>query len=61
MGPVAMAVTGNYYHLYVANATSKNVVHFAIATDGELTVKDTITLASAPVALVVNRPVATSM
>ena len=35
--PVSMAVTGNFYHLYVANAASKNVVHFAIATNGVLT------------------------
>ncbi len=52
--PVSMAVTGNYYHLYVANAASKNVVHFAIATNGVLTAKDTITLAATPVALAVN-------
>ena len=49
-----MAVTGNYYHLYVANAASNNVVHFAIATNGVLTAKDTITLAAAPVAVAVN-------
>jgi 6-phosphogluconolactonase (cycloisomerase 2 family) len=54
VGPVAIAVTGNFYHLYVANATSKNVVHFAIATNGVLTVKDTITLAAPPVSLAVN-------
>jgi len=54
VGPVAVAVTGNFYHLYVANATSKNVVHFSIATNGVLTLKDTITLADAPVALAVN-------
>lgn len=52
--PVAMAVTGNYYHLYVANAVSKNVVHFVIATNGVLTAKDTISLAATPVALAVN-------
>jgi 6-phosphogluconolactonase (cycloisomerase 2 family) len=54
VGPVSMAVTGNFYHLYVANATSKNVVHFTIAINGVLTAKDTITLASAPVAVTVN-------
>ncbi len=52
--PVSMAVTGNYYHLYVANAASNNVVHFAIATNGVLTLKDTVTLAAAPVAVAVN-------
>jgi 6-phosphogluconolactonase (cycloisomerase 2 family) len=54
VGPVAVAVTGNFYHLYVANATSKNVVHFSIATNGVLTAKDTVTLATTPVALAVN-------
>ena len=53
--PVAMAVTGNFYHLYVANAASKNVVHFVIATNGVLTAKDTITLADTPVSLTVNQ------
>jgi 6-phosphogluconolactonase len=54
VGPVSLAVTSNYYHLYVANATSKNVVHFAVATNGVLTSKDTINLSTAPVALAVN-------
>jgi 6-phosphogluconolactonase (cycloisomerase 2 family) len=54
VGPVALAVTANYYHLYVANATSKTVVHFSIATNGVLTAKESITLAAAPVALAVN-------
>jgi 6-phosphogluconolactonase (cycloisomerase 2 family) len=30
VGPVAIAVSGNFYHLYVANAASMNVVHFTI-------------------------------
>ena len=55
INPVAMAVTGNFYHLYVANAASKNVVHFVIATNGVLTAKDTITLADTPVSLTVNQ------
>ena len=55
VGPITMAVTGNYYHLYVANATSKTVVHFSIATNGTLTAADTITLAAAPVGLAVNQ------
>ena len=54
IGPVAIAVTANFYHLYVANAASKNVVHFTIATNGVLTAKDTVTLATTPVALAVN-------
>jgi 6-phosphogluconolactonase (cycloisomerase 2 family) len=55
VGPLTMAVTSNYYHLYVANATSKTVVHFSISTNGTLTAADTITLASAPVGLAVNQ------
>jgi len=54
VGPVAMAVSGNYYHLYVANAGSKNVVHFSIDLHGVLAAKDTVTLAAAPTALAVN-------
>lgn len=54
VGPVSLIVTANYYHLYVANATSKNVVHFSIATNGVLTKQDTITLSTTPVALAVN-------
>jgi 6-phosphogluconolactonase len=54
VGPVAAAVSGNFYHLYVANAASKNVVHFTIATNGVLTAKETITLSDTPVALTVN-------
>jgi len=52
--PVAMAVSGNYYQLYVANASSKNVVHFTIADSGVLTKTDTITLPDTPVALAVS-------
>jgi 6-phosphogluconolactonase (cycloisomerase 2 family) len=54
VNPVSMAVTGNFYHLYVANAASNNVVHFTIATNGVLTLKDTVTLATTPVAVAVN-------
>jgi 6-phosphogluconolactonase (cycloisomerase 2 family) len=49
-----LAVTANFYHLYVANAASKNVVHFSIATNGVLSKQETITLSAAPVALAVN-------
>ncbi len=54
VGPVALAVTANFYHLYVANAASKNVVHFSIATNGVLSKQETITFSGAPVALAVN-------
>jgi len=54
VNPVSIAVTGNYYHLYVANAGSNNVAHFSIATNACLTAKDTVTLAAAPAAVAVN-------
>ena len=44
VGPIAMALTSDYANLYVANQTSKNVAHFAIASDGSLTLKDTLAL-----------------
>jgi 6-phosphogluconolactonase (cycloisomerase 2 family) len=53
-GPVAMALTSDFNNLYVANASSKNVVHFAIASDGSLTAKETLTLSDTPVSLAVN-------
>jgi 6-phosphogluconolactonase (cycloisomerase 2 family) len=53
-GPIAMAVTSDYYNLYVANTGNNSVVHFSIASNGVLTSKDTITLADRPVYLAVN-------
>jgi 6-phosphogluconolactonase (cycloisomerase 2 family) len=53
-GPVAMATTSDYYNLYVANQGNNSVVHFAIATDGDLILKDSITLAATPVSIAVN-------
>ncbi|HMD76824.1 MAG TPA: beta-propeller fold lactonase family protein [Terracidiphilus sp.] len=52
--PVAMAVTSDYQNLYVANQGNSSVVHFAIASNGVLTQKDTVTATSMPVALAVN-------
>lgn len=53
--PIAMAVDSTYSDLYVANEASNTVNHFAIAADGTLTQKDTLTTSSPPVALAVNR------
>ena len=53
-GPIAMAITSDYANLYVANQGNNSVVHFAIAGNGVLTQKDTITLSSTPVYLAVN-------
>jgi 6-phosphogluconolactonase len=53
-GPVALAVTSDYYNLYVANAGNNSVVHFGIDDHGMLTQKDTITLANTPVSIAVS-------
>jgi 6-phosphogluconolactonase len=52
--PVALAVTSDYYDLYVANAGNNTVVHFSINDHGMLTQKDTITLATTPVSIAVS-------
>jgi len=52
--PVSMAVSGNYFHLYVANAATKNVVHFSIADTGVITKQDAITLPDTPVSVTVS-------
>lgn len=54
VGPVAMVVTQDYQNLYVANSGDDTVVHFAIATDGTVTSKDTLTLAGAPASVAVS-------
>lgn len=54
VGPIALTVTSDYANLYVANKTTKNVVHFTIASNGTLTLKDKISLSDTPVALAVN-------
>lgn len=52
--PVAMAVSADYTNLYVANAGNNTVVHFAVAANGVLASKDSVTLSDPPVALAVN-------
>lgn len=54
IAPVSMALTSDYSNLYVANQTSKNIVHFTIASNGTLTKSDVISLSTAPVAVAVN-------
>jgi 6-phosphogluconolactonase (cycloisomerase 2 family) len=54
VAPVALALSADYNNLYVANASSKNVVHFAVASNGNLTAKETLSLPDTPVALAVN-------
>ena len=52
--PVALAISPNYQNLYVANQVDMNVVHFALASSGVLTKKDSVTLPTAPVAMAVS-------
>ncbi len=52
--PVAMAVSPDYTNLYVANNGDDTVVHFAVASNGVLTSKDTITLSAPPTSLAVD-------
>lgn len=52
--PIAMATTGDYEHLYVANESNNTVVHYTIASSGTLTLADSITLPATPTALTVN-------
>lgn len=53
-GPVALATTSDYNHLYVANKGNNSVVHFTVDDHGILTMKDNVTLAAAPVSIAVN-------
>jgi len=52
--PVALAVSPDYYGLYVANQGNKSVVHFGVDDHGILTKAESVTLANAPVAIAVN-------
>ena len=49
-----MAVSADYENLYVADQSSKQVVHFAISLNGILTQKDVVTTSFAPASLAVN-------
>ena len=49
-----MAVSSDYANLYAANQGNNSVVHFSLASNGVLSNKDTVTTATAPVALAVN-------
>jgi 6-phosphogluconolactonase (cycloisomerase 2 family) len=53
--PVAMTTSSDFANLYVANSDTNTVVHFAIASTGALTQKDSVTLADSPVAIAVNQ------
>jgi 6-phosphogluconolactonase len=53
--PIALAVDSTYSDLYVANEASGTVIHFAVASDGTLTQKDSLTTSEPPVAIAVNK------
>jgi len=53
--PVSMATSTDFANLYVANADTNTVVHFAIATTGALTQKDKVTLSAPPVSIAINQ------
>jgi len=53
--PVSMSVSADYYHLYVANQGSNNLVHFAIDGSGVLTQKDVVTTSTSPVSVQTNQ------
>jgi 6-phosphogluconolactonase (cycloisomerase 2 family) len=55
VNPISMAVTSDYANLYVANTGNSSIVHFAIALNGVLTSKDTITITGTPVSIAVNQ------
>jgi 6-phosphogluconolactonase len=52
--PVAMAISPGFSNLYVAHSGNDTIVHFAVADNGVLTAKDTVTLSEPPVSLAVN-------
>jgi 6-phosphogluconolactonase (cycloisomerase 2 family) len=52
--PVALAITSDYLHLYVANQGDNSIVHFTIAASGNITKADEVKLTTTPVALAVS-------
>lgn len=52
--PNSMVVSSDYANLYVSNADNNTIVHFAVAINGALTKKDSVTLPDSPVALAIN-------
>jgi 6-phosphogluconolactonase len=52
--PTALALSPGYQNLYVANQVDMNIVHFAVAANGVLTKKDSVSLATTPVSMAVS-------
>ena len=53
--PVSMALTSDYFSLYVANQGNNTVAHFGIADTGVLSPLDNVTTSQPPVSLAVNK------
>ena len=52
--PTALAISPGYQNLYVANQVDMNIVHFAVASNGALTKKESVSFATTPVAMAVS-------
>ena len=52
--PISLATTADFANLYAANQGNNSLSHFAIADDGTLTQKDTVTVPFKPNAIAVN-------
>ena len=52
--PTVLAISSGYQNIYVANQADMNVVHFAVADNGVLTKKDSVSLAAPAVAMSVS-------
>ncbi|HEY1578930.1 MAG TPA: beta-propeller fold lactonase family protein [Terracidiphilus sp.] len=52
--PTALAMSPGYQNLYVANQVDMNIVHFAIANNGVLTKKESVTLTAPVTAMTVS-------
>jgi 6-phosphogluconolactonase len=52
--PTALAISPGHQNLYAANQVDQNIVHFALADNGVLTKKDSVSLSTTPVAMAVS-------
>lgn len=52
--PDALAISPGYQNLYAANQVDKNIVHFALTSNGVLSKKESVSLATTPVKMAVS-------